>query len=614
MYIKYCGFTRQQDVQNAVDLNVNAIGFITYSKSSRYVSIDEIRELTHLIPNHIERVAVVVNPSFQFIEKLLKDTNINAIQFHGNEPQTLIQQVREAYPDINLIRALPANHHLLKKMKQYQHDVDRFIIDTLSTQLGGTGQTFDWQHLNQIKDIDYIVAGGLNEATIPRLLQEYPNIQGVDVASGIESQKGIKNQNKMTKIKQLLKGASKMSKIQLHADENGFFGEYGGRFVPETLVPAIQELKEAYDKAKNDPDFMKEYQYYLKHYVGRESPLTYAESYTKELGGAKVYLKREDLNHTGAHKINNALGQALLAKRMGKRKLVAETGAGQHGVASATVAALFDMELIVFMGEEDIRRQQLNVFRMELLGAKVVSVTDGQGTLSDAVNKALQYWVSHVDDTHYLLGSALGPDPFPTMVRDFQRVIGDEIKAQVLETESRLPDAVVACIGGGSNAIGTFYPFIEDESVKLYGVEAAGEGADTQRHALAINKGKKGVLHGTKMYLIQDDQGQIELAHSISAGLDYPGVGPEHCYYHDIGRVEYQTATDTEAMEALIRFTKLEGIIPAIESAHALSYVEKLAPSMSKDDIIVVTVSGRGDKDMDTIRQYMKEHGGVNHD
>ncbi|GEP83515.1 tryptophan synthase subunit beta [Staphylococcus piscifermentans] len=400
--------------------------------------------------------------------------------------------------------------------------------------------------------------------------------------------------------------------IQTQVDELGFFGEYGGRYVPETLMPAIQELRQAYEEAKDDPAFQEELASYLKDYVGRATPLTYADSYTKELGGAKIYLKREDLNHTGAHKINNALGQALLAKRMGKKKLVAETGAGQHGVASATVAALFDMELVVFMGEEDIQRQALNVFRMELLGAKVVSVTDGQGTLSDAVNKALQYWVSHVDDTHYLLGSALGPDPFPTMVRDFQSVIGSEIKEQLQEKEGRLPDAVVACVGGGSNSIGTFYPFVEDESVKLYGVEAAGDGADTDKHALAISKGSVGVLHGTKMYLLQNEEGQIGLAHSISAGLDYPGIGPEHSYYNDIGRAEYPSASDEEAMEALIRFTKAEGIIPAIESAHALSYVEKLAPTMDKDEIIVVTVSGRGDKDMDTIRKYMKERGAEN--
>ncbi|PTI13049.1 tryptophan synthase subunit beta [Staphylococcus warneri] len=399
--------------------------------------------------------------------------------------------------------------------------------------------------------------------------------------------------------------------IQTDADDLGFFGSYGGQYVPETLMPAIIELKQAYKKAKNDPTFQDELQYYLKEYVGRETPLTYAKAYSESLGGAKIYLKREDLNHTGAHKINNALGQALLAKRMGKRKLVAETGAGQHGVASATVAALFDMDLIVFMGKEDIQRQQLNVFRMELLGAKVVSVEEGQGTLSDAVNKALQYWVSHVEDTHYLLGSALGPDPFPTIVRDFQSVIGKEIKTQILNKEQRLPDAVVACIGGGSNAIGTFYPFIQDD-VKLYGVEAAGKGKLTDKHALAIGKGSPGVLHGAKMYLIQDEHGQVQLAHSISAGLDYPGIGPEHSYYHDIGRVTYTDASDEQAMEALIRFTKAEGIIPAIESAHALSYVERLAPTMNKDEIIVVTVSGRGDKDMETIRQYTQQRGEIN--
>lgn len=399
-----------------------------------------------------------------------------------------------------------------------------------------------------------------------------------------------------------------MYNIQTEADELGFFGEYGGKYVPETLMPAIIELKQAYKKAKQDQSFQDELTYYLKEYVGRETPLTYAKSYSEALGGAQIYLKREDLNHTGAHKINNAIGQALLAKRMGKNKLVAETGAGQHGVASATVAALFDMELIVFMGREDIKRQQLNVFRMELLGAKVEAVDEGQGTLSNAVNKALQYWVSHVADTHYLLGSALGPDPFPTMVRDFQSVIGQEIKEQLLQKTGRLPDAVVACIGGGSNAIGTFYPFIKDK-VKLYGVEAAGQGIDTAKHALAIGKGRPGVLHGSKMYLIQDEYGQVELAHSISAGLDYPGIGPEHSYYHDIGRVQYNHATDTEAMEVLIRFSKMEGIIPAIESAHALSYVEKIAPKMNKDEILVVTISGRGDKDMETIRHYMQTRG-----
>lgn len=396
-------------------------------------------------------------------------------------------------------------------------------------------------------------------------------------------------------------------RIQTEADELGFFGAYGGQYVPETLMPAIQELAKTYEQLKHDDDFQHSLQDLLTNYVGRATPLTFAARWTKTLGGAKIYLKREDLNHTGAHKINNAIGQALIAKRMGKRKLVAETGAGQHGVASATIAALLDMELVVFMGQEDIERQSLNVFRMQLLGAKVVPVTSGQKTLSDAVNKALQYWVSNVEDTHYLLGSALGPHPFPTIVRDLQSVIGREIKQQILQKEGRLPDAVVACVGGGSNAIGTFYPFIEDEAVHLYGVEAAGLGFDSKEHALSINKGKAGVLHGSRMYLIQDDNGQIDTAHSISAGLDYPGVGPEHSYYHDIGRVKYVHASDEQAMQSLIRFSQLEGIIPAIESAHALSYVERLAPTLTPEQLVVVTISGRGDKDMETIKNYMNK-------
>lgn len=324
----------------------------------------------------------------------------------------------------------------------------------------------------------------------------------------------------------------------------------------------------------------------------------------------KIYLKRENLNHTGAHKINNTLGQALIAKRMGKKKMVAETGAGQHGVACATVAALFDMEMTVFMGAEDMKRQALNVYRMELLGAKVVAVEEGQATLTDAVDEALKYYAEHTEDTHYLLGSALGPHPFPQMVRDFQSVIGKEIKTQIQEQEGRLPDAVVACIGGGSNAIGTFYPFAEDEDVKLYGVEAAGEGYETDRHSLAINKGETGILHGTKMKLIKDEAGEVLLPYSISAGLDYPGAGPEHCYYDDIGRAEYPSATDEQALEALITLSKLEGIIPALESAHAISYVLELAPKMDKDQIIVATVSGRGDKDMETLRNYEKNKKG----
>ncbi|WPK12610.1 tryptophan synthase subunit beta [Lysinibacillus louembei] len=381
----------------------------------------------------------------------------------------------------------------------------------------------------------------------------------------------------------------------------GRFGEYGGQFVPETLMTPLLELEQAYEEATNDSEFSAQFQYYLQQYVGRETPLYFAERLTAKCGGAKIYLKREDLNHTGAHKINNAIGQALLAKRMGKKKIVAETGAGQHGVATATACALLDLECIVYMGAEDVKRQALNVFRMELLGAKVIAVEKGSATLKDAVNEALRHWVTHVEDTHYILGSALGPHPFPTIVRDFQRVIGDETRAQIVAQEGRLPDSVIACIGGGSNAIGMFYPFIEDENVQLIGVEAAGAGLATGKHAAAIYGAQKGVLHGAYMYLLQDENGFVQEAHSISAGLDYPGVGPEHCYLSDIGRALYESVTDVEALEGVKLLAETEGILPALESAHAIYYAAQLAKSKTADEIIVVCLSGRGDKDVHTL-------------
>ncbi|MFK5927101.1 MAG: tryptophan synthase subunit beta [Desulfuromusa sp.] len=388
-----------------------------------------------------------------------------------------------------------------------------------------------------------------------------------------------------------------------YPDERGHFGEYGGRYVAETLMPALLELEQAYTEARQDPEFQREFNYYLKHYVGRPSPLYFAERLTKELGGAKIYLKREDLNHTGAHKVNNTVGQILLARRMGKKKVIAETGAGQHGVATATVAALFGMDCEVFMGKEDIRRQSLNVFRMKLLGAKVHEVTSGTATLKDAMNDALRHWVTHVRDTFYVIGTVAGPHPYPLLVRDFQSIIGIEAKQQLQEAEGCLPDVAVACIGGGSNAMGLFYPFIEDLSVKLLGVEAAGFGVETGKHAASISAGSPGVLHGNKTYLLQDDDGQIQHAHSISAGLDYPGVGPEHAHLKDIERAEYVSITDTEALEAFHKLTHLEGIIPALESAHAIAQVIKLAPTLPPDKILLVNLSGRGDKDIHTVAE-----------
>lgn len=388
--------------------------------------------------------------------------------------------------------------------------------------------------------------------------------------------------------------------------EAGRYGKFGGRFVPELLMPALLELDKAYTEAIQDENFTKELDYYLKQYVGRQTPLYEAENLAEHLGGARIFLKREDLNHTGAHKINNAIGQALLAKRMGKKKIVAETGAGQHGVATATVCALLDLECIVFMGEVDIKRQELNVFRMELLGAKVESVAQGSGTLKDAVNEALRYWVSHVEDTHYILGSVVGPHPFPQIVRDFQSVIGEETKTQMKSQTETLPDYVIAAIGGGSNAMGMFYPFIDEENVQLYGVEAAGSGLETNKHAATLSRGTTGILHGTMTNLLQSASGQIQDAFSISAGLDYPGVGPEHSHLKDTGRVTYDAITDEEALEAFKLLSKTEGIIPALESAHAIAYAAKLAKNTSVEESIVICLSGRGDKDVAAVKEQLE--------
>ncbi|WP_226585057.1 tryptophan synthase subunit beta [Halobacillus litoralis] len=394
--------------------------------------------------------------------------------------------------------------------------------------------------------------------------------------------------------------------LQVFPDIKGRFGDFGGKYVPETLMGPLQELEESLDKAMADPSFIEEYHHVLKEYAGRPTSLSYADKVSEHLGGAKIYLKREDLNHTGAHKLNNAVGQALLAKRMGKEKIIAETGAGQHGVASATVAAKFGLKCKVFMGEEDIRRQELNVFRMKLLGAEVVSVSSGNGTLKDATNEAIRYWVANCEDHFYLIGSVVGPHPYPRMVRDFQRVIGDESKRQFLEVEERLPNRIFACVGGGSNAMGMFYPFLEDNS-ELIGVEAAGKGIDTPEHAATLSKGTPGVIHGSMTYLMQDENGQITEPYSISAGLDYPGIGPEHAHLFQTKKVRYESITDNEALSALKLLTQTEGIIPAIESAHALAQAFKEAGSMAEDETILINLSGRGDKDMATLMEHFQE-------
>jgi tryptophan synthase beta chain len=388
-------------------------------------------------------------------------------------------------------------------------------------------------------------------------------------------------------------------------DERGRFGDYGGRYVAETLMPLVLELERAYAATKADPGFAAELGYYLEHYVGRPSPLFFAERLTRHFGGGKIYLKREDLNHTGAHKINNTMGQILLARRMGKRRIIAETGAGQHGVATATVCALFDMPCVVYMGATDMERQRPNVFRMKLLGAEVRPVHSGTATLKDALNEALRDWVANVDDTFYIIGTVAGPHPYPAMVRDFQCVIGEEVRRQMQQAEGRLPDTLVACIGGGSNAMGLFHPFLDDPAVRLIGVEAAGHGIETGKHAASLTGGSPGVLHGNKTYLLQTEDGQIVDAHSISAGLDYPGIGPEHAWLHDVKRVDYVAVTDRDALAAFQLCTRLEGIIPALESAHALAHVAELAPRLAKDNLVVVNLSGRGDKDIESVAKTL---------
>jgi tryptophan synthase beta chain len=399
--------------------------------------------------------------------------------------------------------------------------------------------------------------------------------------------------------------ATKPNSFRMGADERGRFGMFGGRFVAETLMPLILDLERAYNKAKADPAFKAELDYFLKHYVGRPSPLYFAERLTQHLGGAKIYFKRDELNHTGAHKINNVMGQILLARRMGKKRIIAETGAGQHGVATATACARFGLDCVVYMGAVDVERQKPNVFRMKMLGAKVIPVTSGSHTLKDAMNEALRDWVSNVLDTFYCIGTVAGPHPYPTLVRDFQCVIGDETRRQMLEVEGRLPDSLVACIGGGSNAMGLFHPFLDDPSVEIFGVEAAGHGISTGKHAASITGGRPGVLHGNRTYLLMDADGQIQEAHSISAGLDYPGIGPEHAWLHDVGRVTYLSATDEEALEAFQLLSRLEGIIPALEPAHALAKVMELAPKRPSGHLMVMNLCGRGDKDIFAVAEHL---------
>lgn len=639
-YIKTCGMTRLEDIAAVNEAHPDMCGFIiNFPKSTRSVSAEQQIELAARLDPTICSVGVFVNAPITQIVALAHIGSIQAIQLHGNEDENYIAHLRKqcTLPIIKAFQIKNAND--LAKAEASSADI--VLLDSGQ----GSGKSFDWSLLQTFAR-PYLLAGGLNPQTIPEALNSL-NPWGVDLSSGLETN-GLKDRQKIqhatviahqttpnahhaatvtsqtttrhtdTRANQETTNTpqstpttnSTESKEQHMTTQNtskGRFGIHGGQYIPETLMNAIIELDEAYTHFKDDPEFKAELQKLLNDYAGRPSRLYYARRMSEDLGGAKIYLKREDLNHTGAHKINNVLGQALLAKKMGKTRLIAETGAGQHGVATATAAALLDMECVVFMGREDTERQALNVYKMRLLGAEVHPVDSGTGTLKDAVSETFREWTNRIDDTHYCLGSCMGPHPFPTIVRDFQAVISSEIKEQMLELKGKLPDVVMACVGGGSNAIGSFYHFINDPEVRLIGCEAAGRGIDTFETAATIATGKLGIFHGMKSYFCQDEHGQIAPVYSISAGLDYPGIGPEHAALHDAGRAEYVAITDDEAVDAFEYLSRTEGIIPAIESAHAVAYARKLAPTMSPDQTIVITLSGRGDKDCAAIARYRGE-------
>lgn len=601
--VKICGITRPQDAICAAQAGADAIGLVFYDKSPRAVTIAKAQAIIHALPEFVTIVGLFVNASTEFVQQVLSQVALDRLQFHGEEAPDYCASFNKPY--IKALRMYP-DIDVVAYAHRYA-TANAILLDTyVENMQGGTGKTFDWQRVPIQCHKPIILAGGLTADNVTQAIA-IARPYAVDVSGGVEASKGIKDMNKITAF---MKGVS-MSitdllpiEISHLPDEKGHFGRYGGRFVAETLMQPLQELTVAYERYKDDAEFLAELNDDLHHYVGRPSPLYHAVRWSNVLGGAQVYLKREDLNHTGAHKINAALGQALLAKRMGKTRIIAETGAGQHGVATATVAARLGMSCVVYMGTEDIERQKINVYRMRLLGAEVRGVSSGSKTLKDALNEAMRDWVTQVDDTFYIIGTVAGPHPYPAMVRDFQAVIGREARHQMKTLTGQLPDILIACVGGGSNAMGLFAPFLNDKNVTMYGVEAAGDGLATGRHAAPLNAGRVGVLHGNRTYLMTDDNGQIIETHSVSAGLDYPGVGPEHAYLKDIGRVNYVAVTDQEALEAFHDLTRIEGIIPALESSHALAYCKKIAPTLAKNQNIIVNLSGRGDKDIHTVAKW----------
>lgn len=621
--IKLCGMQRAQDIEAANKMLPDYIGMILSDGYRRTITPDAAITLLGMLDRRIKSVGVFVDDDVDYIVKYVTDIqdkccrHPDVIQLHGHEDAQYISALREAFRlnglnDISIWKAARVRNSD-DIIAAFALQADCLVLDSyVAGAAGGTGVKADWELIRRTvgrciessAGTAFFLAGGINCDNLAEALSVSPN---VDLSGGIETD-GFKDADKIAAVMRIYKTNLRCAKggagMEINMNKKGRFGDFGGQYVPETVMNAVSELEEAYRRYKDDPEFNRELQALYHDYANRPSLLYYADKMTKDLGGAKIYIKREDLNHTGAHKINNVLGQILLAKRMGKKRIIAETGAGQHGVATATVCALFGLECCVYMGIEDTQRQSLNVYRMELLGAKVVPVHSGTGTLKDAINEAMRDWCTNIETTFYCIGSVMGPHPYPEMVRDFQKVISAEIKTQLQEKEGRLPDCVVACVGGGSNAMGAFYNFIPDTCVRLVGAEAAGRGADTPMNAATLTNGSTGIFHGMKSIFLQDKYGQIAPVYSISAGLDYPGIGPEHANLWKTGRADYVAITDEEAVCAFEYLSRIEGIIPAIESAHAVAAAIKIAPTMSPDQIMVINLSGRGDKDVYSVARY----------
>jgi tryptophan synthase beta subunit len=595
--VKVCGLTRVEDARVALDAGADAIGMIFVDGTPRRIAESEARDISRVAAGRAIRVGVFRDAPLERVQELVQGIGLDAVQLQGNESPEYVAAL--PYP---VIKALSADLDLERCAAQYP-GAD-LLLDHPSG--GGSGKAWDFSRARGLVSRGRRVwlAGGLAAENVADAIRA-TRPHGVDACSRLESAPGRKDAER---VRAFVAAARRAREPRTRPDEFGYYGRFGGRYVPETLVPAVEELAETWEALREDPGFWDELVRERREFVGRPTPLYHAARMSEDLG-FKVYLKREDLAHTGAHKINNAIGQALIARRMGKRRIIAETGAGQHGVAAATACARYGLDCEVFMGAEDVRRQALNVFRMELLGARVHAVESGSRTLKDAMNEALRDWATNVRTTYYLIGSTAGPHPYPMLVRDLQAVIGEEVRSQIVAAEGRLPDVLVACIGGGSNALGLFAPFYPERGVAMLGVEAGGEGLEGGRHGAPLNAGSPGALHGSFSYVLQDDAGQIFEAHSISAGLDYPGVGPEHSYFKETGRAEYSAVTDAEALDAFVYLARMEGIIPAFESAHAIAELRKRKGQWGRERLVVVNLSGRGDKDVAEARVLLGKAG-----